>query len=79
MYENKKWIITTSGDRSLEEVRKDLVSAGLRVDQVLDQIGCITGEASVAVAQRLLNIPGVVDVSPDEAIDIGLPGSDETW
>jgi hypothetical protein len=79
MSQKEKWIITTSGDRSLDEVKKDLIDTGFDVDQVLDQIGCITGEASDAIARQLRNIPGVVDVSPDEPIDIGPPDADVTW
>jgi hypothetical protein len=79
MSQKEKWIITTSGDRSLDEIKKDLIDSGFDVDQVLDQIGCITGEASDAIAHQLRNIPGVVDVSPDEPIDIGPPDADVTW
>ena len=75
----KKWIVTMTGDRSLGDVKKKLTETGFSVEQVLDQIGSITGSASDEVAERLREIPGVADVSPDT--DIQLPPSDEeeTW
>lgn len=79
MAESKRWIITTSGDRPLGEVKKELTRKGFAVGQVLDEIGCIIGDASDDVAKKLRAVPGVADVSPDEAINIGLPDSDETW
>jgi hypothetical protein len=79
MAKSKKWIVTASGDRSLSEVKKQLTEKGFTVEQVLDQIGCITGSASDDVAERLRTIPGVADVSPDTPIDIGPPDAPVTW
>ena len=79
MAENKKWIITTSGDRPISEVKKELTKKGFAVGQVLDEIGCIIGDASDAVAEKARGVPGVADVSPDQPIDIGPPDSDVTW
>jgi len=79
MAEKKKWVVATSGDRPLSDVRKELTEAGFAVDQVLDEIGCITGSAGDDVAERLRSVPGVTDVSPDSPIDIGPPDAPVTW
>lgn len=81
MSECKKWIVTTSGDRTLKEVEENLTETGFEVDQVLDEIGCITGTASDDTAKRLRTIPGVVDVAPAEVppVDIGPPDAPITW
>lgn len=72
MAEKKKLIITTSGDRPLSAIRKDLTEKGFTVDHVLKEIGVITGTSSSTV-EKLLAIPGIADVSPDEPVDIGPP------
>lgn len=79
MAENKKWVVTTSGDRPLSEVKEKLAEAGFSVDQVFDEIGSITGSGGDDVAERLRSVPGVTDVSPDSPIDIGPPDAPVTW
>jgi hypothetical protein len=79
MRESKKWIVTTSGDRPLSDVMKDLEEIGFASDQVLDEIGCITGTASDDIAKRARAISGVADVSSDEPVDIGPPDTPVTW
>ena len=76
---SKGWIVTTSGERPAKDVAKDLRAKGFAVDQVLDEIGAITGAADDAVAVKLRAVEGVVDVSPDSAIDIGPPDAPTTW
>ena len=71
MAKGKKWIVTTSGNRSLKDIKKELTDAGFGVDQVLDDIGVITGTADDA--ERMRKISGVSDVSPDHEVDIGPP------
>lgn len=46
MSKSKKWVVTGSGDRSISDVEKKLTEAGFVVDQVLHEIGAITGSAS---------------------------------
>ena len=77
--EHPNWIVTTSADRSLADVRRDLEEAGFSVHQVNDEIGSISGAASDDTAHKLRSIAGVVDVSPDAPIDIGPPDSHNTW
>lgn len=79
MAESKHWIVTTNGERSLADVKKELTATGFEVAQVLDEIGCITGTARDSVAEKSRSISGVADVSPDEPIDIGPPDAPVTW
>lgn len=80
MAKGKKWIVTTSGERSIDDVQKELREKGFKVDEVYDEIGSIIGEADDDdVVSDVRNITGVADVSPNEPIDIGPPGSDDTW
>jgi len=79
MADQKRWIITTSAERSIHDISKDLKTAGFNVGRVLEEIGSITGAAGEDTLTRLKAIPGVVDVSPDLPIDIGPPDSPETW
>ena len=75
MVKGKKWIVTTSGKHSLKDVKKKLTESGFAVDQVLDEIGIITGTSSDDNVERLRKVAGVTDVSPDEPVDIGPPDS----
>jgi hypothetical protein len=79
MAEKKTWIVTTSPDRPLDEILKDLADAGFVVGQSLAEIGCITGSASPKTAAKLRKVRGVIDVSPDTAVDVGPPDSPDTW
>ena len=79
MANEKRWIVTTSGDRSINDVQNELQEKGFKVDEVYGEIGSISGEGDDDVADTARGISGVVDVSPEEPIDIGPPGSDETW
>ena len=72
----KSLVITTSGKRSIHDVAKDLKSEGFDVEQVLDTINVVTGKADAGSAHKLRSVKGVVDVSEDNPVDIGPPGSD---
>jgi hypothetical protein len=78
MAKTKKWIVTTSPEK-ISDVRKKLTEAGFSVDQVLHEIGSITGTASEDVIKKVRSVDGVADVSPDHPIDIGPPDSPVTW
>lgn len=73
------WIITISSDQSIREIAKRLSAEGLTIRDVLEDIGCITGSADTATADRLKKIEGVVDIAPDMQIEIGPPDAGETW
>ena len=79
MAASKRWIVTTSGDRPLSEIKKDVTKTGFNVGDVYDEIGSLSGEGDDDVAEKLRNIPGVSDVSPEEDIDIGPPDAPVTW
>ncbi|MGZ5444437.1 MAG: hypothetical protein ACXW5U_25185 [Thermoanaerobaculia bacterium] len=74
--ESKDWVVTTSGERPIEEVAKDLRKKGLKVDYVLDAIGQITGVGSDAIAAKLRKVKGVADVSANVPVDIGPPDAE---
>ena len=75
----KRWVVTTSGDQSLNDIHKNLVENGFKVDQVLTEVGLITGVAEDDVVEKVRQVGGVVDVSPEPSVDIGPPGSSDTW
>ena len=75
----KEWIVTTSGDRPLSDVAKDLKKHGFKVSNVLDEIGMITGDAEEHVVAKARKVKGVSDVSASGTIDVGPPGSKKTW
>lgn len=79
MPETRRWVVTASGDRPLDELEKDLTQAGFTVVQTMEAIGCIVGTIGEEDADRVKAIPGVADVSPDEIVSIGPPGSDTVW
>mgnify|MGYP001574053529 CR=1 FL=1 len=79
MAQNKKWEITTSSDRPLRDIAKDLAECGLIDVQVLDEIGVITGLATDKAAAKLHKVPGVKTVEPSIRPDVGPPDSPDTW
>ena len=79
MAKARRWVITTSGDRPVREVAKELTRAGLKGAKVLGEIGAITGSADEAVMKKIRGVRGVADVSPDAPIDVGPPDEEETW
>ena len=79
MAKKKRWVVTTSGDRPLSDVKKKLTKSGFEVEQVLEEIGCIIGEASDDVVKQLRSAPGVVDISAEPSVDIGPPDAPVTW
>jgi len=79
MPDHRGWIVTTSSDRPIEDIADDLKKAGFSVERVLAEIGSITGAAADETVTKLRSIPGVVDVSPDSPIEIGLPDAGEPW
>jgi hypothetical protein len=75
----KTWVVTTSSDRPISEIAKDLSAAGFTIDQRLDQIGVLTGKSDDQVVKKVRGIRGVADVSPDSPVNIGPPNSRDTW
>lgn len=79
MSSSKRWVVTTSNTNDLKKITKELAHSGFSIDQVLTEIGCVTGTASDEVAKKIRTIRGVTDVSPESNIDIGPPDADITW
>jgi len=76
---SKNWIVTTSPDRPIKTIAKDLEKAGFSIGHVNGEIQSISGAAGDHIVKKLRSISGVVDVSADEPIDIGPPDSSDTW
>ena len=77
---NKKWIITTAGKDKLADIQKELKDKGFTVNEVMHEIGIISGTAPDDIADKLRKIAGVTNVSPDGDINIGKPGNgSDTW
>jgi hypothetical protein len=79
MAKEKKWIVTTGGDRPIQDIARELADAGLKDIQVLEEVGSITGSANDEAVAKLRKVRGIVDISKDIHVDIGPPGSKETW
>lgn len=75
----ESWVITLSGRRPLDAVRRDVEAAGFEIEQALDAIGVITGSCDEVTASKIRKIDGIKDVSPEQRIDIGPPDSPGTW
>lgn len=74
----KRWVVTTSGNQSLSDIHKKLVDGGFKVDQVLTEIGVITGAAEDGVAEKVRQVTGVVDVSEELTVTLPPPDSEVT-
>ena len=79
MAKKSRWVVTSAGNRPFAELRKDLEREGFQIDQALEAIGVFTGDSDDGVVQKLRKVKGVSDVSPEDRIDIGPPGSERTW
>jgi hypothetical protein len=75
----RTWVVTTSLERPVREIAKELTAAGFEVDQTLDEIGVITGKSDDKSVAKARTVRGVTDVSPEPEVDIGPPGSRDTW
>ena len=75
----RRWVVTATGARPLNEIVADLTGHGFDIDQTLDQIGVIVGTATDDVVADLRGLDGIADVSPEGQVDIGPPDSPTTW
>ena len=76
---NRNWVVTTSADRPIRDIARDLEKAGFSVGTVNEEIQSITGAAGGQTVTKARKVAGVVDVSPDAPVDVGPPDSPETW
>jgi hypothetical protein len=73
------WIVTTSPDRPVADIAKDLSAAGFKVEQTLGEIGVITGSSDEEAVEKARKVRGVADISPDAPASVGPPKSRDTW
>ena len=78
MTNTKRWTVTLSPDEPLSAVRRDLEGVGFSIDQVLEAIGVVTGQADEQTAKKARGVKGVQDVSPEGEVDIGPPDAPVT-
>ena len=69
-------VIADSGLARLPEVVAGLRAAGLRVDEVLDSVGVVTGSVPTGLVTALTEIDGVEGIEPVTAFQLPDPGSD---
>jgi hypothetical protein len=76
MSSEPQWIVTLASGSAPAVVARALRQAGFQVEQVLDEIGCVTGRASAAVADAVRRVPAVADVAGSGPVDVGPPGAE---
>ena len=79
MAEYKKWVITTGGNRDINDIAKDLADAGLNDVTVLREIKNIIGSGDKEIVDKLRKIRGVKMVVEDSAVGIPPADKDITW
>ena len=70
------WVITTSGQPPLAEVRRTVLQVGGALQSSLDELGVLLVQGSATQAAAWRKLVGVVAVEADHAVDIGPPGGD---
>lgn len=71
--------VDTASASDIEAVADELRGKGMKVDQVLDSIGMITGSipsAAPAASQALQAVDGVVSVDAAQGVQVPPPDSD---
>jgi hypothetical protein len=76
MAHGKRWIVTLADGSAMADARRQLADAGFDVDQVLEEIGVVTGSGDDDVAAKLRAIEAVEDAAPEGKVDIGPPDAD---
>jgi hypothetical protein len=71
-------VVSVADDRldELAEVVAELRRAGLRVDEVLDTVGMVTGTVDEDAVSALGSVPGVIEVERQRAYQVAPPESD---
>src|SRR5687768_9331479 len=70
--------LSRSRRRPFARWRRTCRRRGSKADQILEEIGSITGSCDASQIGKLRAMPGVADVSLDTPIDIGPPDSPAT-
>jgi hypothetical protein len=76
MADSKRWVVTLREGVGPAALRRRLAEAGLDVDQVLEEIGVVTGQGDDSVADKLRGLDEVEDVSAEGEARIAPPDSD---
>ena len=69
-------VLADSGLARLPEVVAGLEAAGMRVDEVLDSVGVITGSVPRVAVSALAEVDGVEGIEPVTSYQLPDPGSD---
>ena len=75
----RRWIVTLTGDASPEQTAEDLRAKGFVVEQVLGEVGVITGQASDSTVEKLKTLPTLQSIEPDQPIQLPDPSTGITW
>jgi hypothetical protein len=70
------WIVTLDPHQTSDAVVSQLGQLGLIVGQIMTAAGVIVVHGTFKQANQARNVPGVVDVSMDQPIDIGPPDAE---
>ena len=72
----KKYVITLAPGSNSETAANGLRAKGFAVENVMREIGIISGDADDAAVASLREVPGVADVSESGGVSIPPPDSD---
>jgi hypothetical protein len=71
---DKRITVTVSGDPNA--VAEQLRAAGMNVEQILSEVGIITGSAAADQLAALANVPGVVSVEAEQGFQLPPPDAE---
>ena len=72
----KQYVVTLAPGSDAERTASELRNRGLTVDNVMGEIGIISGAADDAAVARLREAAGVLDVSESGSVQLPPPDSD---
>lgn len=75
----RRWIVTLAGDESPTQMAERLRARGFVVDQVLEAVGVITGQAAASTVEQLRALPGLQSIEPEQQIQLPDSSADLTW
>lgn len=75
----QRWIVTLDHNASPAQVAQQLRAGGFVVEQVLDAVGVITGQATAETAEALRSLRGLQSIEQDQSIQVPPPGTEPTW
>lgn len=75
----RRWIVTLAANESPAQMAERLRARGFVVDQVLEAVGVITGQAGASTVEHLKALPGLQSIEPDQPIQLPDHGAGLTW